>query len=147
MTYNWRNWRWKKNFPLKKQWSILRAIYSVVACFWLCSCLCPFLTYMKPSQQDWIRPFCGFFCCFPKLLLRGISVHGTDSEQAVPELLGDVGQVPRLGAYNATVINQAETNIQLFKVESIITIITAACKMIRVMTKMHNAAWKKINYF
>ena len=66
-----------------------------------------FFTYMKSPQQDWIRSFCWLFSSFPKLFLRSISVHGADSEQAVPELLGDVSQVPRLRTNHTSVINKA----------------------------------------
>ena len=36
-----------------------------------------------------------------------IPVHGAYHEEAVPELLGDVGQVSRLRAHHTPVVNQA----------------------------------------
>ena len=65
-------------------------------------------THVKSSQQNRVRPLGGFLRSLPELFLRGVPVHWTDPEQAVAELLRDIGQVSGLRADHHSVINQTE---------------------------------------
>ena len=65
-------------------------------------------THVKSSQQNRVCPLGGFLRGLPELFLRGVPVHRTDPEQAVAELLGDVGEISGLRADNHSVINQTE---------------------------------------
>ena len=65
-------------------------------------------TYVKSSQQNRVRPLGWFLRSLPELFLRGISIHGTDPEQAVAELFRNVGQVTRLRTDHTALVDQAQ---------------------------------------
>ena len=65
-------------------------------------------THVKSSQQNRVRPLGWFLRSLPELFLRGVPVHWTDPEEAVAELLRDIGQVSGLRTDNHSVINQTE---------------------------------------
>ena len=65
---------------------------------------------MKSPEQHWVRPLRGLLGRLPELFLRGVPVHGTDSEETIPELLWNVREISRLRADHHSVINQTEIN-------------------------------------
>ena len=71
-------------------------------------------THVKSSQQNRVRPLCWFLSSLPELFLRSVSVHWTDPEQAVAELLGDIGEISGLRADDHSVINQTEMLTQRY---------------------------------
>ena len=71
-------------------------------------------THVKSSQQNWVRPLGWFLRSLPELFLRGVPVHRTDPEQAVAELLRDIGEISGLRADHHSVINQTEMLTQRY---------------------------------
>ena len=67
---------------------------------------CGYRTYMEPAQKDGVGPVRALLGGLPELLLRGVAAHRADAEETVPELLGDVGEVPGLRAHHTPVIHQ-----------------------------------------
>ena len=47
--------------------------------------------------------------------VQTLPIHWTDHEEAVPELLGDVGQISGFRADHASVINQAVLGVNILK--------------------------------